>query len=475
MPIHVHGFASSIGPKKATIGGPAALFQDFRPTFHFVTQDEIIASKKPRLHQTIAHDDDDPSCLHERPHESAAKESAARVHDVAGNGNLHLTFQVQDEHATRGHHREKYNQLLTTFRHERQAQSRLHHMTTQGKDLMVNIGMAPQSGLRAPEMKVPVATEPLWIEPNDGHHRKSNVMSSSFDGTKTIEKKFKPVPVTQAEIKDCHVALTREQLTTSLLCGPTTLDFGQVCVNSVSKKSFCVANALPHGVLVALRLRSDDDRSHHEGGRMLNEDLAELQGTTPLSQVIPSGAMAGFDITFQSRVAQVFQKHLTYTVNGKHTFKMLVIADVVPIHVELSTPVLEFSFDAQDVAMNVSRQLTLKNPGTADARFTWVPEAIGHQHLERQRRQDKSALPTATTAITTSSRTYDDDARTCAFDVTPAHGVIPPGQTFAVQISFCPRYAVPNQATMHVVVDGGTLCTHTQEGLDGRHVRQIHI
>lgn len=68
------------------------------------------------------------------------------------------------------------------------------------------------------------------------------------------------------------------------------LDFGQVCVNSITKKSFAVSNDLKQTILVELLITND-----HE----------ELQSTYPLSQVIPPGSTAGFDVAFFSRVEQV--------------------------------------------------------------------------------------------------------------------------------------------------------------------------
>ncbi|KDO33411.1 hypothetical protein SPRG_02218 [Saprolegnia parasitica CBS 223.65] len=393
IPIPVHGAATSVGPKKKTlVGGPDALPQDFRPKFNFVTHDDVKLQKAQ------------PTKSFQRvpPYQVAAKEGTAAVDEFEfqGTNNTHLTYCV-NELADRAHHRDAYNQLLTQFRHDRFAKS----VPAPSNQNAADLGMAPQGGLQGPDMKLPKATEPLWMQSEQNSRRGVAAANPAFDENKLIKRKFKAAPVTQAEVKDCATTLTSEQLKL-IVAGPKTIHFGLICVHSVSKKSFSVTNDLPHNILVTLHFNND-----HE----------ELKQTSPMSQVIPAGATAGFDLTFFSRAEQVFQKYVQYSVNGQHSFKLLIVAEVVPICVELSTPVLEFAFDASDLSPTISQTVQVKNPGNSEAHYRWVPEA----------------------------------ADQCAFEVTPVAGAIAAGGTASVRVTFAPRIGVPNQATLCVLVDGG--------------------
>ncbi|KAF0745589.1 hypothetical protein Ae201684_000044 [Aphanomyces euteiches] len=410
IPVHVKGAATTLGEKKELVGGPDALPNDFRPRFNFVSVDDIKSHKKA------------PKSSYQRvpPYEIAAREgkydkaqlssienyltgtAAVDEYEFQGTNNTHLTYCV-NELAERAHHRETYNQMLSQYRHDRLLKQQ---KTNQEAPNPVNIGMTPQGGIAAPELSLPIADEPLWMQSSLRNRRDSGTSSLGFDENKIIKKKFKPQPMTQAEVKDCATTLTSDQLK-QVFAGPKAINFGKVCVHSVSKKSFSVTNDLPHNIFVRMNITNE---------------LDELQQTTPTSQVIPPGATAGFDLTFFSRVEQVFQKHVHYTINGQHNSKLLVTAEVVPIRVELSTSLLEFAFDASDLRPQISQEVVLKNPGNSEARFNWKPEQ-----------------PTVE----------------CAFQATPAQGAIPPGGSCNISVTFNPRYNVPNQAVLIVSVDGG--------------------
>ncbi|OQR96965.1 hypothetical protein ACHHYP_12938 [Achlya hypogyna] len=394
--IPVRGAATSVGPKrKEIVGGPGALPQDFRPKFNFVSHEDVKLQKKQKA----------PRFMRVPPYELAAKDGTAAVDEFEfqGTNNTHLTYCV-NELADRAHHRDEYNHLLKSFRADRLAKSQVLEQPRSNQN-PADLEMEPQGGLVGPDLKLPIVQEPLWMQ-SDQNSRRGAAATPAFDENKLIKKKFKAAPVTQAEVKDCATTLTSEQLK-FIVAGPKTIHFGLVCVHSVSKKSFSVTNDLPHNVLVTLHFNND-----HE----------ELKQTTPMSQVIPSGAVAGFDLTFFSRVEQVFQKYVQYSVNGQHSFKLLVVAEVVPICVELSTPVVEFAFDASDLAPTVAQTIYVKNPGNSEAHFHWVPE---------------------------------NATDPCAFEVSPAQGAIVAGGTAPVRITFAPRFNVPNQATLCVLVDGG--------------------
>lgn len=77
--------------------------------------------------------------------------------------------------------------------------------------------------------------------------------------------------------------------------------------------------------------------------RLVIEDK-ELMKTNPVSQVIPPGQEAGFDITFcsDSPQALTFKKEVTYFINDSIPFKFRVQAIAKPVSLEVSKKNLKF-------------------------------------------------------------------------------------------------------------------------------------
>ena len=98
---------------------------------------------------------------------------------------------------------------------------------------------------------------------------------------------------TQAEVKDCAAELGMADQH-KVVISHKVLDFGQVCVNSVCARSLSFSNDLTRTVQVSL-------------GKL----EPELSRSSPASQVIPAGALAGFDVYFTSGAVQSFNNGLT--------------------------------------------------------------------------------------------------------------------------------------------------------------------
>lgn len=125
---------------------------------------------------------------------------------------------------------------------------------------------------------------------------------------KLVKRKFKPEPTTQNELKDCSTELTGQQLQ-KISVGPQRINFKNVFVKSNATKSFVVTNDLRQNIYV----------------RLMVDAYPELQMSTPLSQVIPPGQEAGFDIVFCSQSVKSFSAPITYYINDR-PFNFLVTA-----------------------------------------------------------------------------------------------------------------------------------------------------
>jgi hypothetical protein len=171
---------------------------------------------------------------------------------------------------------------------------------------------------------------------------------------KLVKRKFKPEPTTQIEHKDCATELTGQQLQ-KISVGPQRINFKNVFVKSQATKSFVVTNDLRQNIYVLLQV----------------DAYPELQMSSPLSQVIPPGQEAGFDIVFCSQTVKSFSGPITYFINDR-PFNFLVTAQADPVSLDLNTKKLQFSFNEESMEMSATKQLTLTNYGNAPAKFTWT-------------------------------------------------------------------------------------------------------
>lgn len=125
-------------------------------------------------------------------------------------------------------------------------------------------------------------------------------------------------------MKDCATELTGQQLQ-KISVGPARINFKNVFVKSHATKSFVVTNDLRQNIYV----------------RLMVDQYPELQMSTPLSQVIPAGQEAGFDIVFCSQTVRSFSAPITYYINDR-PFNFLVTAQSDPVSLELSKKKLHF-------------------------------------------------------------------------------------------------------------------------------------
>jgi hypothetical protein len=355
VPLQVSGTANTSNRVPVAKRGQTAQADDFKPTFKFVTNAQ--AEKQP-------------ASKFVRPEMWDAPDVApADGEEYRCGAETTISYSLSEMKA-RTEHRSKYNNFLKEKRRVReQKESKLDELAMCAKaarpagpekDLdPINLGMEVATGaMPSPRLEVPTEVDGLYLErPLDG--------MASFKGKRNrgpplnedvlIKKKYKPQPTSQAEIVDCSMYLEPDDLH-CVSAGPKVLNFGKVNVNSINKKSFFVTNDLPQQVLAELKF----------------VEIEELSQSTPESQVLPCGVTGGFDIWFTPTEAQDFQATVTYVINGQHTFKFTVLAQVLPITVDLSRKKIHFEFEESNFDFSVSEKLTVTNPGNAVAKFQWM-------------------------------------------------------------------------------------------------------
>lgn len=85
--------------------------------------------------------------------------------------------------------------------------------------------------------------------------------------------------------------------------------------------------------------------------------------------MIPPAQTASFSIVFCSNKPQAFRGFVTYTINGRHSFKFFVHANADPVSLDLSSNTLVFRFPEESVEMTTKTNFVVTNNGNAAARF----------------------------------------------------------------------------------------------------------
>jgi hypothetical protein len=350
----VSGTAIVIGPKPPIVGGVDKVQEDFVRPRKFA---DVVPQQSTQMETMGAGRLDD----------DAVSEPSWADDDQAPDLLLMSEWQQKREH------NHLYNNYLANSRNIRKYNDRLR------KGLMLDAnpddcGMVPGEGLAAPEPRAPRREDPLpfstlTAEAEEGKKADGSVAlrkALKVDENKTIKKKFRKEPASLNEMRECKLVLSPKDIQ-NIVIPVKMLDFQQVSVYSTNTKSFFVYNGLKTHVWVNIPPG-------------IREELAL---SSPLSQVIPPGQIAGFDIVFRSETPQTFQQAIYFTVNESHRMKFVVFAEAVPIDLTLSHSELNFRFPDFGFEPSVTLPVTLTNQGNSDAEFTWtVPDDAGAFHFQ---------------------------------------------------------------------------------------------
>lgn len=222
-----------------------------------------------------------------------------------------------------------------------------------------------------------------------------------------------PLTISARDKERVSVQLTPTQIY-KIVVTPSVIDFGEVCIKSVSSKSLEFFNTLDQPIFVELE-----------------NDCNELRQTTPLSQFIPAQSKGVFQIVFESEYVQTFQRSISYRINFSYRHHIIVLA-------ESKLPCLKLSKHGGEAKMLehvVLHQLhgaqpdlcyrtniTVSNPYNANAEFTWMP-IYGEQGT--------------------------------AFSIRPASGTIEAFKDIDCEIVWHGSYLAPLTGTFSLMVTGG--------------------
>ncbi|KFP84701.1 Uncharacterized protein CXorf22, partial [Acanthisitta chloris] len=234
----------------------------------------------------------------------------------------------------------------------------------------VDIGLEPAEGLQSPKVSVTdLLTEKrrgkmlplddsclLTSQKLTAIDSKSSVKEVSVLCLSQVWNVLSAVPSSAQEKEDCSLTLTHKQLH-QILIGPSTIDFGEVCVNSTTAKQLHIINNLSVHIWVEIEM-----------------EIEELQNTCPISQVVPPLTKTHIEIVFETNTPGMFKRSFTYKINSQHLRHVLVVAKAVPVELELSARELMVPPVPGYLAETEFRTtVTLYNPRNHPAQFTWKP------------------------------------------------------------------------------------------------------
>ncbi|XP_056226909.1 cilia and flagella-associated protein 47-like [Seriola aureovittata] len=257
--------------------------------------------------------------------------------------------------------RQRNRQIYTDFI-EQLRQTRLLSIKERQQEKVeheVDIGIIPSQGLVPPKL-CSSDIETIKISETKSNYRyaspgnKCNQMTQQVNSQ--VSEVMNAVPSTSQEVADCTRTLTPQELY-QVDIGPLLVDFGEVCVQSRCVQKLELTNHLSVYVWVQLDM-----------------DCPELQGSSPLSHILPPRSHNTLPLTFQSNKLGHFYRPVSYSVNQQHPGQILVQAEVVPLALELSTTTLLLRPTPTLLAQSGYRSsVTLRNRCNHAAEFAWRP------------------------------------------------------------------------------------------------------
>ncbi|NWR54420.1 CFA47 protein, partial [Bucorvus abyssinicus] len=260
-------------------------------------------------------------------------------------------------------HKEYYADFISSLRQRRLQKDAPRQFYIYNNS--VNIGLKPAEGLLSPKIsvtefhEVKLQSKMLPLDENRLLTSRKLAAIGSKSSVKEIWSGLSAMPSSTQEKEDCRLTLTSKQLH-QILIGPSTMDFGEVCVYSTTVRKLHIINNLLVHIWIQIEIEID-----------------ELQQTSPLSQVVPPLTKTHIPMVFETKTLGMFKRSFTYTINNQHFGHILVVAKAVSAELELSARELFLNPIPGYLAETEFRTtVRVHNPRNHPAEFTWKPVII---------------------------------------------------------------------------------------------------
>ncbi|KAM4702008.1 cilia- and flagella-associated protein 47 [Discoglossus pictus] len=268
---------------------------------------------------------------------------------------------TEEEERLKKTHKDYYANYIRGLREHRLDEEKAREFEDANNS--VDIGITPGAGLQPPDNLTVKSFDEKKQKPKTAPTLKGRLLTTrqlaaeeSRSLATTINDGLNAMPSTAREKEDCSLTLTPQQLH-QIVIGPSTIDFGEVCVQSTSVKEMYIINSLNTYIWVQIDIECD-----------------ELQQTSPLSHVVPPMSKTEIPVVFETQSLGTFKKSITYTVNNKHNGHVLVTAEAVSVALEMSMNELVLKPNSSFLAETGFRSsITLYNRRNYPAEFVWKP------------------------------------------------------------------------------------------------------
>ncbi|NWH29411.1 CFA47 protein, partial [Chloropsis hardwickii] len=267
---------------------------------------------------------------------------------------------TDSERLLREENKKHYADYISSLRQRRLQKEAARQFCIYNNSL--NIGIKPAGGLKSPNISItdfPMEKPQRKMLPCDDScvltsRKLAAIVSKSTN--KGVWSWLNPMPFSAQEKEDCSLTLTHKQLH-QVFIGPSTIDFGDVCVYSTTTKELHIINNLSVHIWIQIEI-----------------EVAELQETSPLSQVVPPLTKTHIPVVFETITVGMFKSSIRYKINNQHVGHVLVAAHAMPIELQVSTTELIMSPIPGCLAgTEFRRTLRICNPRNHPIGFAWRP------------------------------------------------------------------------------------------------------
>ncbi|XP_048577373.1 cilia- and flagella-associated protein 47-like isoform X2 [Nematostella vectensis] len=316
---------------------------------------------------------------------------------------------TESEEREKEQHKQFYLDYIDDMRKMRIAYEKKREFKELNNDQ--DLGIKTGKGLRPPKLSLRDVRSPEQDPPPVKDEvkllsSKTLSLKNTLSLTQPISEGLNAVPMTDTEKADCSRTLTPHQLK-QLDIGPSVVDFGQVCLRSISGKDLMIVNNLDSYIHINARI-----------------DCRELRQTSPLSQVVPPHSLAKLALMFESNSKGNFERSVNYTINGRHHQHIVVLAQVVTVDLELSAESLTVKpCPCMLSESGLQGSISLINKRNYPAEFSWAP------------------VP---------------DGNGTAFSIRPSQGTVDAFTNLVCQVTYMPTYSAPDETIFQLHVNNGT-------------------
>ena len=210
IPLKLQGHCHKVGQRNVGIRGPMARREDIIPTRNMITDEEAEARTLPRRKTIVAHDKETELASSYGVQAALAAGNAAAVEKYRG---IQANKQQANEFLKRERqHREKDQQIQARLKATGRPPPETQEEMANDPDLGMDTRMP------SPKLRLPSQVDLLYVEKPIERYEPTQTDLTRLrhrreaDEDRIVKRKWKAEPQIQAEVRDCSVELSGEQL-----------------------------------------------------------------------------------------------------------------------------------------------------------------------------------------------------------------------------------------------------------------------